>query len=95
MTTLRTVRHIAGRLWVSAGLVLPAAVEVDGATGGAVCLTHADTGVTGYGHDLPAAIDDFRTALIEHRDVLERARPLSADLQRQLAVLNRHLGPRL
>jgi len=49
------------------------------------------TGIFGIGPTLPAALDDFRAALSEHRAVLEDSGPLSDDLRDQLEFLQRHL----
>ena len=45
------------------------------------------TGSFGFGDDLNAALMDLASALIEHRDVLERQSALSSDLQEQLRYL--------
>jgi len=49
------------------------------------------TGIFGTGDSEAAAFRDFRDALIEHRDVLERQDALSAELKSQLEYLRRTL----
>lgn len=91
---LTVVRQVSGRAWIYGDDVrVPLAVVVNGAPAGALVVSNDATGVSGVGADLPSAIADFRAALVEHRDVLERSQPLSVDLAGQLALLRRHLRP--
>lgn len=49
------------------------------------------TGIFGYGVELSASLEDFRSAAREHRDVLERQTALSGSLAEQLEYLRARL----
>ncbi len=48
-------------------------------------------GIYGTGKDVVAAFEDFKNAVAQHRDVLERQEALSPDLSHQLAYLRDRL----
>lgn len=80
-------------LWVGArGLrrTIRVAVTID--VDGTYVVEDLDSGIFGDGPRLSAAIEDFRAALVSHRDELLSAERLSPHLQRQLTYLNDLLG---
>ncbi len=82
----------AGQFWVGGReLVEPVSVTVSPAERGTIVVEERTTGIFGSGPRLSAAIEDFRAALSEHLDVLERSSALSADLSEHLEFLRRHL----
>lgn len=83
-------RALAGRQWLGGGdVVRPIRVHIESAVEG-FTVSEPETGIFGIGRDLPSALQDFRVALGEHRDVLESSEALSEDLRRQLRFLRRH-----
>lgn len=85
----------AGRQWLGGGdLLIPIHVDVDTAAPGEFTVSDPRTGIFGAGATPAVAIEDFRAALVEHRDVLETSQPLSDDLREQLELLQRHLRAR-
>jgi hypothetical protein len=61
-------------------------------TDGVWTVRDLETGIFGSGDSELEALRDFRVALDEHRDVLERQPVLSDDLAAQLAYLRFRLG---
>lgn len=59
---------------------------------GLVILVDPATGIFGAGESSADAVRDLSAALIGHRDVLQSQANLSAELQRQLHVLNAYLA---
>jgi hypothetical protein len=89
--TLEGRRVLAGRQWLGGGdLIRPIRVHIDGTADG-LTASEPQTGIFGMGQDLPSALQDLRTALREHLEVLESSGALSEDLQRQLTFLRRHV----
>jgi len=89
---LQARRSIAGTHWVSGREVkTPVRVHVTADSQGHLIASSDETGIFGVGHDLSGAINDFREALVEHRNTLEASHPLSANLQEQLDFLQRVL----
>jgi hypothetical protein len=90
------VKYIfAGRQWLGGGdLLIPIHVDVDATAPGEFTVFDPRTGIFGAGATPVEAIEDFRAALVEHRDVLEASQPLSDDLREQLELLRRYLRGR-
>lgn len=82
-----------GQVWLSGrGLLAPVQVqlEVDGAD---FVASQPDTGIFGVGPDVAAAIEDLRTALRQHRRVLQvNEGRLAPPLQRQLDYIRQHVS---
>lgn len=92
LVRLTIARAFSGRAWVSGGeLRVPMRVHLEARAGGRVTAFEPTLNIFGDGHDVAAAVEDFRAALVEHRDVLASSARLSADLEEQLAILRRYL----
>lgn len=80
-------------LWVGArGLRRPIRVTVAMEGDDNYIVLDPVSGIFGDGSRLSAAIEDFRAALVSHRDELRRADRLSPHLQSQLQYLSDLLG---
>ena len=81
------------RLWVGArGLRWPIRVAVTIDVDGTYVVEDLDSEIFGDGPRLSAAIEDFRAALVSHRDELLSAERLSPHQQGQLTYLSDLLG---
>lgn len=90
-TQRRVAREIQGQHWLAGGdLLFPVPARIT-AGEGALVATNPDTGIFGVGDDLPSALLDLRSALMEHRDALLGDDTLSEELRAQLAYLKRHI----
>lgn len=76
-------------LWVGArGLRKPVRVTVAVEVDGTYVVEDPTSGIFGAGPKLSSAVEDFRSALVNHRDELLTAGRLSARLQGQLKYLS-------
>ena len=80
-------------MWVgSRGLRRPIRVAVEIESDGTYLVTDPVSGIFGDGGAMSEAIEDFRAALVSHRDELLSADRLSAHLQDRLTYLSDLLG---
>lgn len=80
-------------VWVgSRGLRRPIRVAVEIESDGTYLVEDPASGIFGEGAVMSEAIEDFRAALVSHRDELLSADRLSAHLQDQLTYLSDILG---
>lgn len=80
-------------VWVgSRGLRCPIRVAVEIESDGTYLVEDPVSGIFGEGGAMSEAIEDFRAALVSHREELLSAERLSAHLQQQLQYLTDILG---
>jgi hypothetical protein len=81
-----------GTYWISGrGIRRPLRADMSAGAGEFIA-TEPQTGIFGVGTVPSEAIEDLRTALVDHRRVLETAQTLSPDLARCLFTLRHHFG---
>jgi hypothetical protein len=90
-SNVRSLVYGAPSLQASLVVTVSSALEISESEG-VWTVRDRETGIYGAGSTDAEALRDFRLALAEHRDVLERQPALSSDLAAQLEYLRFHLG---
>jgi len=90
----RGPRVLQGRVWLGGrDLLQPVEAQLEVLGVSAVSATERQTGIFGAGDDVAAALEDLRSALREHLELLETESQLSEELEAQRAFLRSHLRP--